>query len=303
MNIEDIIKKYNYNDEISNFLRNVYPILVEYFSDERIVYEALLSTPIKLTDNVYNCLIENGFLKDREDNEIVSLETLKFSAGAYHCEPVIKYEKNIDKYTLEGTNRIIAINASSLESNTTKATLIHEISHLIKSYYKEHTIKEDTLVEKSGLINKVYQLSQIDGKVQRKTCFENGVGLEEAFNTIVEEEITSKLIGEKFNTKGYQLMKSLANDILSYNIPNFKEQLLETEVYHDTTRIVSTLGETYYKLIDFGDKIYPMLLQILNPSITMHTRVGISEEIDKLISEEYIPVIRTELERKNKNVR
>ncbi|MBR2603719.1 MAG: hypothetical protein IKE10_01665 [Bacilli bacterium] len=296
MDIENIIQKHGYNEELSNFIRSVYPLLVKYYNNEEIVYESLMSTPIKLTNNVYDCLIDNGFLRDTPtNNEMVSLETLKFCSGAYHCEPVIKYDKARDKYELENTNRIIAINASSLELDTVKATLIHEICHLIKSYNGEHTIREDTLIEKSGFISKTFQLNEVNGVVKRTVCFETGVGLEEGFNAVAEEQITSELIGKPFTTKGYQLMRSLANNVLSYNIPNLHEVLKEAEIYHDNTRVDAILGETYYKLLAFGDKLYPMLVDLLNPSNNLVKMKEISSNINSVIDAEYEP-IRKELE-------
>ena len=290
MGVEEIIKKHNYNEDIANYLRKAYPELVNYFNNEQIVYEALLNAPIKLTDNLYNCLKENGFLNNNQDAGVVSYDTLKVCAGVYHSEPNIKYDKSKEQYTIDSVNRIVAINAYSLVPDFSKGTLSHELCHLIKSYNNEYTIKGDTVVEKSGLITRIYQLKNNNGEVSKELWSETGVGLEEGLNAVAEEKVTSNVIGQPYTTGGYKTLREIAKNILNYNIPELHEIIKEAEIYHDNVRINSTLGETYYKLIEFTDKIYPLIVQISNINVGMEERKQIAEELDRLILEEYKPL-------------
>lgn len=292
MSVEDIIQKYGYNEELANFLRSVYPLYVEEFKDERIVYEAFMKTPIYLCENVYECLKEHGHLDDREDNEMVPLETLKVSAGIYDCAAKVSYNEYSKEYTITNEDRIVAINAYSLKIDSCKSTLVHELGHLIKAYYNEHTIKGDTLVEKSGFITRIYQLSYENGRVKKTLWSETGVGLEEGLNAVLEEKIMARLLGKAdFRTMGYQTMKNIVLNVMNaYNIPDLWEIFKEAELYHDNTRVDAVLGDVFYNIIEFADRLYPLNVKILNINTSKEERNKTEKEMDKLIKEEYAPI-------------
>ena len=292
MSVEDIIQKYGYNEELANFLRSAYPLYVEEFKDERIVYEAFMKTPIYLCDNVYECLKEHGHLDDREDNEMVPLETLKVSAGVYDCAAKLSYNEYSKEYTITNEDRIVAINAYSLKIDSCKSTLVHELGHLIKAYYNEHTIKGDTLVEKSGFITRIYQLSNENGRIKKTLWSETGVGLEEGLNAVLEEKIMARLLGKAdFRSMGYQTMKNIALNVMNaYKIPNLWNIFKEAQIYHDNTRVDEVLGQVFYKIMAFADKLYPLNVEILNMNTTKERREEADKEMDILIKEEYTPI-------------
>lgn len=290
MGIEDIIQKHGYNEDIANYLRRAYPYFVKEFGDEQTIYNALISTPIYLTDNIYKCLKEHGFI-NREDNEMVSFDRLKASKGVYHSEPIIKYNKGLNTYSLEGVNRIIAVNGNTLLEDKTKSMLTHEISHLIKSYKGEYTIKADTIVERSGLIERIYILHEEDGNVISKIYKETGVELEEALNTLSEDTIMTKVKGQPFYANGYRTMKTFIQLIINgYKIPNLKEIFKEAEMYHDNTRLEQVLGSTYYELRDFADKLYPLEVEKLSFNTTNKRRLEIQNEMQELFQNEFTPI-------------
>lgn len=290
MSVEDIIQKYNYSEDIANYLRKAYPALVRYFKNETIVHEALMETPIVLTNNLYKCLLEHGFLNNDQDEGVVSYETLSVCAGVYHGEPIIKYNELKKEYSIERVNRIVAINAYSLIPHEYKGTLTHELCHLVKSYYNEYTINGDTVEERSGLISRKYQLIFKDGKVCKKLWSETGVGLEEAFNAVAEEKITSEIIGDPYKTNGYIVLRQIAKNILAYNIPNLHDIIIEAEMYHDNTRLESVLGPVFYEIMAFVDEIYPMVVKMSDINLGKDKRNEIAKEVEAIAEIKYKPL-------------
>lgn len=283
MSIEQIIEKYNYNLELSNFLRSVYPILCVYFGDENLVFNALNSTPIVLCSNVYDYLFKNNML-DADGTAVVDKASLKQAAGAYCSKPNIKYENLENKYTVTNVSRVVAINASTLENDSTKSTLIHEICHLIKSCHNEYLIKDDTLIEKSGLITSIYQLNYENGQVKKTLVFEHNVGLEEGLNTLAQDEIASKLLGKDFGSFGYGIVKALAKDVVHLS-DNIYDEIMKAELYHDESKLKMQFGESFYKLMEFGDKLYKLNLEVMNFSLTEDERKLKADEIRKYVAE------------------
>ena len=291
MGIEDIIQKFNYNEELANFLRKAYPAFVEQF-DEQLVYDALSNVEIVIKDkNVADILKERGFLKNEKDQGLVSFETLKVCSGVYHSETDISYNKALNSYSIDNVRRIVAENASSLILESRKSALVHELGHLIKSYRNEYTIKGDTLVEKSGLITRIYQLHEEDGVVVRELWSESCVGLEEGLNAILEDQVTSKIIGRPYFSNGYQSLKELAR-LITNLVPGLLDAFKEAQMYHDNTRIDNILGQTYYDLIEFTDKIYPMVVKIADMTVRENERREIANTLKVLLDNEFKPIVQ-----------
>ena len=64
MNIETIIAKYNYSENIADILRKIYPEYINYFGQENepIIYETLFNTPIVICKDIYNYLHDNNLI-------------------------------------------------------------------------------------------------------------------------------------------------------------------------------------------------------------------------------------------------
>ena len=295
MNALDIVNKHNYNEELSDFIIRVYPILVDYFKDEETVYNALMSCPIVISDSVYTAFKEYNFLESMDKNSMVKPETLKIANGAYESKPYISYDKEKKTYKVDKIDRIVAIKKAPLDDEITIGTLVHEICHLIKSYSKEYEISYDVLKQRCGFIEKLYHINSKDGIINKELIVggETGVGLEEGFNELAEEEITSRLIGKEYESKGYNIMKQYVNELLKIKIPYLKEALLEVQVTHDNTRINQILGDLFYKMIENTDKIYPLEVDMLNFLFSTKIKKAreVSERINEIIDNETNPII------------
>ena len=86
--IEDVIKKYNYPSDIAEFLKKIYPYLLEYFGTDKkeIIMATLLNTPIILGGSCYNVLKKLGMLEEGSD-------ILKSATSVYNETYDIIYDK------------------------------------------------------------------------------------------------------------------------------------------------------------------------------------------------------------------
>lgn len=285
MNIDNIINKYNYSNELAQFLKDVYSALIDYFgeSNEEIIYNALLSCPIISSKNCYDELLKLGLIDI--DNNMVTMNDLKISSGVYESKPKIIHQN--DKFTISSIERAIVIKDLDVNNKVSKATLIHEIGHLVKSYYNEYEIDGNILTFKSGLIEKKYQLEIINEKVQKRLILELGVGLEEGFNSLLEEDIARKIIDPNYQSTGYGLVNGIAS--------NFKKYLsffLNAQIYKNKSELISRFGIYYSDLEILTDKFYQLNLQLLANAFNEFRKQEIIAEIQKLQFEEYIPIMK-----------
>lgn len=285
MNIDNIINKYNYSIELAQFLKDVYRALIDYFgeSNEEIIYNALLSCPIISSKNCYDELLKLGLIDI--DNNMVTMNDLKISSGVYESKPKIIHQNG--KFTISSIERAIVIKDLDVNNKVSKATLIHEIGHLVKSYYNEYEIDGNILTFKSGLIEKKYQLEIINEKVQKRLILELGVGLEEGFNSLLEEDIARKIIDPNYQSTGYGLVNGIAS--------NFKKYLsffLNAQIYKNKSELISRFGIYYSDLEILTDKFYQLNLQLLANAFNEFRKQEIIAEIQKLQFEEYIPIMK-----------
>lgn len=79
-NFEEIIKKYNYDEEFSKLLYQIYSEIVSYYGNEEIVYNAFLNVEIRSVPSIYDYLSENDMLEN--DNTLIT-ESEKKKAQDY----------------------------------------------------------------------------------------------------------------------------------------------------------------------------------------------------------------------------
>ncbi len=294
MNIENIINKFNYDEDLANFLRKLYPEFINYFGldKEPIIYEALYNTPIVIGDNVYQILKDNDML-DEGDGYVVTSADLKRASGVYKSIPILTFENN--EFKITDVKRIVAL-IKDFQGNFYKQTLIHELGHLIKSYYNEYKIDKDLLINRSGLIETQEKLLIKDGIIKTKLLKETSVGLEEALNSLMEEELTKKIVDPNYKVSVYKticdLVKiitegtDLLTDILNAQVIDNKEELIN---------IIDNkfIDGAYDRLNNIFDKLYILILkqygEIFNKEklnlTSMEIKRVIKEEFNKLIDE------------------
>lgn len=292
MNFDLIIEKFNYEPAFGQFLKEVYYELINYFGNEEIVFNALMNTPIVSVNNAYDYLKENDLLDDNE--QLVTDGDMKRSAGVCNSVPEISYNSTTNSFEMANVKRCVAVVNLDLTSTSSKATLIHEICHLIKSYYNEYVIEGNHLIAHSGLIESHYELSYNGEKVIKNLVNEIGVGLEEGLTSVAEEEITRSIVDSEYQSSGYGVVNAIARHLLE--LPEIKEVVVNAQIYHNKDELFYKLGaENYTELDQVSNKIYELSLKMFSEVFEYEKMQKTAELIKEIIRNEYLP-IKTKLE-------
>ena len=144
--IERVIEKYNYPDDLANFLRDLYPWLIEYFgSDKKDIIDAMfLDTPIFTNTNSYEIVKKYG---DLENLGIVKEDDFKRSSGVCSFDVDVVYENK--EFKISNYKRAVSV-ARDLSLDYIKSGLIHEICHAIKTYYNGFVILGESVYAEDG---------------------------------------------------------------------------------------------------------------------------------------------------------
>lgn len=287
MNFEMIVQKFEYDIEFSLFLKEVYFELVKYFGNEEIVFEALFNTKIVSVENIYHYMKDNDLLEN--EDTIVTDSDMKRSSGVCQSLPEISYNNEKNVYQITNIKRSVAVVNLDLSQTHSKATLIHELCHLIKSYYNEYTIEGNILISHSGLIESHYELSFDGTKVNKKLIKEVGVGLEEGLTSVDEEEITRSIVDSEYKSSGYGVVNAIARNLLQ--IPDIREVIISAQIYHNKSEIYDRLGiEDYMRLEELADKLYELNLEMFSQAFDFVKMTETAEKIKSVLKAEYGPL-------------
>ena len=249
-NFEEIIKKYNYDEEFSKLLYQIYSEIVSYYGNEEIVYNAFLNAEIRSVPSIYDYLSENDMLEN--DNTLITESELKKSTGLYTSKEII--EKRNHDFKISEIKRVVLIKDFDINDTEKKATLIHELCHMVKSYENEYVVKGNILVKNSGIIEQYYRLESENGKVRKKLIKEHGIGLEEGLTALAEVFITRKLFDEKYNQSTYGSVYALAENLTQI----INGSLIKyAEMHHDRDILYEKVDNYEYleKLADLAFKL------------------------------------------------
>lgn len=264
MDFQNIINKWNYNEELSEFLKKVYNSLIEELGSdfEPIIYEAFLNTEVILSgNNIYDCLKNRGLLEE-EDDYTVSYSDLKRASGVYHCYPNIIF--NGTDFEISSVTRVVVINSTTIEEDYIKAALIHELGHMVKGYYQEFSIEGNRLITRSGLIETIEELYIENGKVKKRLISEKGVGIEEGLNAALEESIAKKIVNQNYKVSGYGVINVMAKT-LSEDL-ELKSIILPAQMLKEKKNLIKEIDAhlkdgAYLIIEDIMDRIYKLTLK------------------------------------------
>jgi len=287
MEFEKIVQKFSYYPIFSKFLKEVYLELVNYFGNEQIVFDALYNTKIINVDNVYDYLKDNDLLDN--DEYLVKEGDMKRSSGVCQSVPEISYDPNTNTYQITNVKRCVAVVNLNLTKTHSKATLIHELCHLVKSYSNEYTIDGNILTSHSGLIECQYELIYDGTKVVKKLIKEIGVGLEEGLNSVLEEDITRNIVDSNYQSSGYGVVNAIARNLLQ--ISEIREIIANAQLYHDKSEIFDLLGiDDYNSLEMISDRLYKLNLEMFSKAMDLNKMQEISEIMKEILRNEYVPL-------------
>ena len=280
--IEKVIEKYNYPDDLANFLRDLYPWLIEYFgSDKKDIIDAtLLDTPIFTNTNSYEIVKKYG---DLENLGIVKEDDFKRSSGVCSFDVDVVYENK--EFKISNYKRAVSV-ARDLSLDYIKSGLIHEICHAIKTYYNGFVILGDILIERDGLIIRRSKLINDTDRVRKVFLEEHNVAFEEGLNSLAEEWLAKKVIDPDYEVKGYGLITQMARNVVRGL--DCLPELINAQIYKTDVDFIPE----YEKLMAISDLIYQKNLELFEAIFDKEKFNKINAELQSMIINDYNPLIK-----------
>ena len=280
--IESVIEKYNYPADLANFLRDLYPWLIEYFgSDKKDIIDAMfLDTPIFTNTNSYEIVKKYG---DLENLGIVKEDDFKRASGVCSFDVDVIWENG--EYKIDKYKRAVSV-SGDISEDRVKSDLIHEICHAIKTYYNGFVICGDILIERDGLIIRRSKLINENNRVRKALIEEHNVAFEEGLNSLAEEWLAKKVIDPDYEVKGYGLITQMARNVVRGL--DCLPELINAQIYKTDVDFIPE----YEKLMAISDLIYPKNLELFEAIFDKEKFNKINAELQSIIINDYNPLIK-----------
>ena len=280
--IESVIEKYNYPADLANFLRDLYPWLIEYFgSDKKDIIDAMfLDTPIFTNTNSYEIVKKYG---DLENLGIVKEDDFKRASGVCSFDVDVIWENG--EYKIDKYKRVVSVSGDISEERV-KSDLIHEICHAIKTYYNGFVICGDILIERDGLVIRRSKLINDTDRVRKALIEEHNVAFEEGLNSLAEEWLAKKVIDPDYEVKGYGLITQMARNVVRGL--DCLQELVNAQIYKTDVDFIPE----YDKLMAISDLIYQKNLELFEAIFDKEKFNKINAELQSIIINDYNPLIK-----------
>lgn len=280
--IESVIEKYNYPADLANFLRDLYPWLIEYFgSDKKDIIDAMfLDTPIFTNTNSYEIVKKYG---DLENLGIVKEDDFKRASGVCSFDVDVIWENG--EYKIDKYKRAVSV-SGDISEDRVKSDLIHEICHAIKTYYNGFVICGDILIERDGLIIRRSKLINDTDRVRKVFLEEHNVAFEEGLNSLAEEWLAKRVINPDYEVKGYRLITQMARNVVDGL--DCLQDLVNAQIYKTDVDFIPE----YEKLMAISDLIYQKNLKLFESIFDKEKFNEINAELQKIIIDDYKPLIK-----------
>lgn len=280
--IESVIEKYNYPDDLANFLRDLYHWLIEYFGEDKkdIIDAMFLDTPIFTNTNSYEIVKKYG---DLENLGIVKEDDFKRASGVCSFDVDVIWENG--EYKIDKYKRVVSVSGDISEERV-KSDLIHEICHAIKTYYNGFVILGDILIERDGLIIRRSKLINDTDRVRKVFLEEHNVAFEEGLNSLAEEWLAKKVIDPDYEVKGYGLITQMARNVVRGL--DCLPELINAQIYKTDVDFIPE----YEKLMAISDLIYQKNLELFEAIFDKEKFNKINAELQSIIINDYNPLIK-----------
>lgn len=280
--IESVIEKYNYPADLANFLRDLYPWLIEYFgSDKKDIIDAMfLDTPIFTNTNSYEIVKKYG---DLENLGIVKEDDFKRASGVCSFDVDVIWENG--EYKIDKYKRAVSV-SGDISEDRVKSDLIHEICHAIKTYYNGFVICGDILIERDGLIIRRSKLINENNRVRKALIEEHNVAFEEGLNSLAEEWLAKKVIDPDYEVKGYGLITQMARNVVRGL--DCLQELVNAQIYKTDVDFIPE----YDRLMAISDLIYQKNLELFEAIFDKEKFNKINAELQSMIINDYNPLIK-----------
>ena len=280
--IESVIEKYNYPADLANFLRDLYPWLIEYFgSDKKDIIDAMfLDTPIFTNTNSYEIVKKYG---DLENLGIVKEDDFKRASGVCSFDVDVIWENG--EYKIDKYKRAVSV-SGDISEDRVKSDLIHEICHAIKTYYNGFVICGDILIERDGLVIRRSKLINDTDRVRKVFLEEHNVAFEEGLNSLAEEWLAKKVIAPDYEVKGYGLITQMARNVVRGL--DCLQELVNAQIYKTDVDFIPE----YDRLMAISDLIYQKNLELFEAIFDKEKFNKINAELQSIIINDYNPLIK-----------
>ena len=280
--IESVIEKYNYPDDLANFLRDLYPWLIEYFGEDKkdIIDAMFLDTPIFTNTNSYEIVKKYG---DLENLGIVKEDDFKRASGVCSFDVDVIWENG--EYKIDKYKRAVSV-SGDISEDRVKSDLIHEICHAIKTYYNGFVICGDILIERDGLVIRRSKLINENNRVRKALIEEHNVAFEEGLNSLAEEWLAKKVIDPDYEVKGYGLITQMARNVVRGL--DCLPELINAQIYKTDVDFIPE----YEKLMAISDLIYQKNLELFEAIFDKEKFNKINAELQSIIINDYNPLIK-----------
>lgn len=280
--IDKVIEKYNYPADLANFLRDLYPWLIEYFgSDKKDIIDAMfLDTPIFTNTNSYEIVKKYG---DLENLGIVKEDDFKRASGVCSFDVDVIWEDG--EYKIDKYKRAVSV-SGDISKDRVKSDLIHEICHAIKTYYNGFVILEDILIERDGLVIRRSKLINENNRVRKALIEEHNVAFEEGLNSLAEEWLAKKVIAPDYEVKGYGLITQMARNVVRGL--DCLQELVNAQIYKTDVDFIPE----YDRLMAISDLIYQKNLELFEAIFDKEKFNKINAELQSMIINDYNPLIK-----------
>ena len=280
--IESVIEKYNYPDDLANFLRDLYPWLIEYFGEDKkdIIDAMFLDTPIFTNTNSYEIVKKYG---DLENLGIVKEDDFKRASGVCSFDVDVIWENG--EYKIDKYKRVVSVSGDISEERV-KSDLIHEICHAIKTYYNGFVICGDILIERDGLVIRRSKLINDTDRVRKALIEEHNVAFEEGLNSLAEEWLAKKVIDPDYEVKGYGLITQMARNVVRGL--DCLQELVNAQIYKTDVDFIPE----YEKLMAISDLIYQKNLKLFESIFDKEKFNEVNAELQSIIINDYNPLIK-----------
>lgn len=194
--------KYNYGDDLLNFLGTLIPIMIEYFGVEYKdkIISSFLETPIIMTNNTIG-------------KEIGSDDPNLLLAGGVYC-----YEINVENNNPSISSKVVIPNSPikpfDFENVRDVGHLVHELCHMVKCGLIIN-FEENIIINYCGLNQTIGSIDNNEFSTQSSN---DARGLDEALNAIDEILIMQKIYPDYELTSNYKRLVSYIWAMIDGNV-------------------------------------------------------------------------------------
>lgn len=243
--------KFNYSDELMNFLASAIPSIIQYYGEEHkeTVLQALANCEIHIQDAKEDPKqYLNGYFGKEKEWEMPDL------GGAFYHNEISVNDNRVVAKPIIYVKTVYYHQHMPFDFNDEKKlnTLLHEILHAVKGYGKIK-VQDGKIIDSTGLMQDTYTYDTLNGVKEEKN---ERVGIEEAVNEVDTITILGMITGRQQDIRGYVRAGSLAKLLLEHKDI---ATVIKNSQFNGDDNWIQYLGEDSKKIIESFDVLVNMM--------------------------------------------